>query len=188
MYSLAVDGVHLFAGGRFTHVDFELGHIGRFDGSQWHPLGSGLASHYDLNAHDLLVADRTLWVAGAFQSAGGRASFHVASWRDPAVLDPPSAVTSPPAAVVALTASPNPFNPRTTIQFTLPRAGDGTLAIYDLAGRRVATLVDGTLPAGTASFTWDGRDGAGREAPSGVYLVRLSSGRTVQRCQVTLVR
>ena len=189
VYSLAVAGSQLFAGGRITHVDLDLVGIGRFDGQQWHTLGSGIAGDpSDLNAYDLLVADRTLWVAGAFHTAGGRPSSHVAAWSDPAVLDPPSGVTGPPAAVVSLTASPNPFNPRTTIAFTLPQAGDAMLAVYDLAGRRVATLVEGPLPEGPTSLDWDGRDDAGRALPSGVYLVRLRQAQTIQRCQVTLVR
>lgn len=188
VYSLAVSGSQLFAGGRITHVDFDLGGIGRFDGARWYPLGSGIADDYDLNAFDLLVADHTLWVAGAFHSAGGRPSCHVAAWSDPAVLDPPSGVAVPPAAAVSMTASPNPFNPRTTISFTLPYAGDAMLAVYDLAGRRVATLVEGPLPEGPTSLDWDGRDDAGRAQPSGVYLVRLRQAQTIQRCQVTLVR
>ncbi len=188
VYSLAVAGSQLFAGGRITHVDFDLGGIGRFDGAQWHTLGSGLAEDPDLNAFDLLVADHTLWVAGAFHSAGGRPSSHVAAWSDPAVLDPPSGVTVPPAAVASLTASPNPFNPRTTISFTLPHAGDAKLAVYDLAGRRVATLVEGPLPEGPTSLDWDGRDDAGRAQPSGVYLLRLRQAQTIRSCRVTLVR
>ncbi|MBK7048522.1 MAG: hypothetical protein IPH48_18910 [bacterium] len=175
--------------GRITHVDLDLVGIGRFDGQQWHTLSSGIAGDpSDLNAFDLLVADRTLWVAGAFHTAGGRPSSHVAAWSDPAVLGSPSGVTGPPAADVSLTASPNPFNPRTTIAFTLPQAGDTMLAVYDLAGRRVATLVEAPLPAGPISLEWDGRDDAGRALPSGVYLVRLRRAQTIQRCQVTLVR
>ncbi|MBK7046936.1 MAG: hypothetical protein IPH48_10565 [bacterium] len=189
VFSLAVAGSQLFAGGRITHVDLDLVGIGRFDGQQWHTLGSGIAGDpSDLNAFDLLVADRTLWVAGAFHTAGGRPSSHVAAWSDPAVLGSPSGVTGPPAAVVSLTASPNPFNPRTTIAFTLPQAGDTMLAVYDLAGRRVATLVEAPLPEGPTSLDWDGRDDAGRALPSGVYLVRLRQAQTIQRCQVTLVR
>ena len=151
-------------------------------------LGSGIADDYDLNAFDLLVADHTLWVAGAFRSAGGCPSHHVAAWSDPAVLNAPSAVSGPEAAGVSLTASPNPFNPRTTITFTLPHAGDAMLAVYDLAGRRVATLVEAPLPEGPMSLDWDGRDDAGRAQPSGVYLVRLRQAQTIQRCRVTLVR
>lgn len=189
VYSLAVSGSQLFAGGRITHVDLDLVGIGRFDGQQWHTLGSGIAGDpANLNAFDLLVANHTLWIAGAFSTAGGRPSSHVAAWSDPAVLDPPSGVTVTPAAIVSLTASPNPFNPRTKIAFTLPHAGDAVLTVYDLAGRRVATLVDAPLPEGPSSFDWDGRDDVGRALPSGVYLVRLRQAQTIQRCQVTLVR
>lgn len=189
VYSLAVSGSQLFAGGRITHVDLDLVGIGRFDGARWHTLGSGIAGDAsDLNAFDLLVADRTLYIAGAFHTAGGRPSSHVAAWSDPAVLDPASGVTVTPTAAVSLTASPNPFNPRTKIAFTLPRAGDAVLAVYDLAGRRVATLVEGPLPAGPTSLDWDGRDDAGRVQPSGVYLVHLRQAQTIRRCQVTLVR
>ena len=189
VYSLAVAGIQLFAGGRITHVDLDLVGIGRFDGAQWHTLGSGIAGDpSDWNAFDLLVADHTLYLAGAFNLAGGRPSSHVAAWGDPAVLDPVSGVTGSPVTVASLAASPNPFNPRTKIALTLPQTGDAVLAVYDLAGRRVAVLVEGALPAGPTSLDWDGRDGDGRALPSGVYLVRLRQGETARGCRVTLVR
>jgi flagellar hook assembly protein FlgD len=49
------------------------------------------------------------------------------------------------------------------------------LLIYDVAGRHVATLIDGTLPAGRHAHAWDGRDTAGRPQPAGVYSCRLRS-------------
>jgi hypothetical protein len=92
------------------------------------------------------------------------------------------------AASSALRAFPNPFNPRTTVAFTLPRAGRARLAVYDLAGRRLAELVDGSFAAGRHAATWDGRDGRGREAPSGTYLVHGSVGGEAVRARVMLVR
>jgi len=71
---------------------------------------------------------------------------------------------------------PNPFNPKTTIRFDLPETQSVRLAIFDAAGRRVATLVDATLPAGYHDATWNGRDDAGRALASGVYFYRLEAG------------
>ncbi|MFC1547268.1 YCF48-related protein [Candidatus Neomarinimicrobiota bacterium] len=65
---------------------------------------------------------------------------------------------------------PNPFNPATTIRYELPQAAQVTLAIYDLLGREVATLVDGYIQPGTHEAVWD----AG-SFPSGIYLARLTT-------------
>jgi photosystem II stability/assembly factor-like uncharacterized protein len=77
--------------------------------------------------------------------------------------------------LVKLQAFPNPFNPQTTIRFELADAGWVDLSIYDLMGRRVATLHNGQASAGTNEFTWLAHDGQGRPLPSGVYLARLQT-------------
>ncbi len=72
---------------------------------------------------------------------------------------------------------PNPFNPVTLIQYELPWASGVTLTVYDLSGRVVRTLENGTrLPAGPHTTAWDGRDERGRDVASGVYLYRLTVG------------
>jgi C1A family cysteine protease len=71
---------------------------------------------------------------------------------------------------------PNPFNPSTRIVFDLPAAASVQLDVFDIAGRRVATLVDDRLPAATHTVAWYGRDDAGCALPSGLYLVRLRRG------------
>jgi hypothetical protein len=83
---------------------------------------------------------------------------------------------------------PNPFNPSTTIAFDIAAAGVAELAVFDVAGRRVCTLLHGMLPAGTHRVLWDGRDAAGHAAGSGLYLYRLrtASGSLTQR--MALVR
>lgn len=82
---------------------------------------------------------------------------------------------------------PNPFNPSTAIRFTLPDAGRATLAVYDAAGRRVATLFDGRAPMGTSMAEWDGTDASGMEVSSGVYFCRLvADGRTFTQKLVLL--
>lgn len=90
-----------------------------------------------------------------------------------------SGVTPAAAPPPALAAWPNPFNPRVTVAFHLDAPARGEVAMYDLAGRRVRTLAGGELPAGETRLVWDGRDGRGREMPSGTYLCRLrAEGRT----------
>jgi hypothetical protein len=68
---------------------------------------------------------------------------------------------------------PNPFNPTTSIEFSLPRSGFVTLDVFDVQGRRVATLVSEELQAGLKHIDWDGRDRTGSEVASGVYFYRL---------------
>jgi hypothetical protein len=86
--------------------------------------------------------------------------------------------TAPPAAPApALANHPNPFNPRTTLRFTVTAPGRVVLDIYDLRGRRVRRLLDAQLAAGARTAVWDGRDEGGREVGSGVYLARLQEAR-----------
>lgn len=83
--------------------------------------------------------------------------------------------------------SPNPALGATTLRFALPRESRVTLAIYDATGRRVRDLVSGLIPAGDHTTTWDGRDGAGRLVPSGLYFCRLEAeGRTLNRRLATI--
>jgi len=83
---------------------------------------------------------------------------------------------------------PNPFNPSTTIRFTLDRPATADLSVFDPAGRPVRVLVRGHLGAGDHEVLWDGLDGSGRPAPSGVYLYRLWTGDRTIREKMLLVR
>ena len=71
---------------------------------------------------------------------------------------------------------PNPFNPDTKISFALDKRSDVRIALYDLAGRQVRTLVSGNLDAGTHDVMWDGRDDRDRLVSSGVYFYELQIG------------
>ncbi|MEP0548117.1 MAG: FlgD immunoglobulin-like domain containing protein [Rhodothermales bacterium] len=96
---------------------------------------------------------------------------------------------TPSASVAAITASfPNPFATATTIQYETDRAGDVTLEVHDVLGRRVATLAQGFRPPGPHEATWDGRAEDGRVLASGVYLVRLTAGDRIATHRVTLLR
>ena len=71
---------------------------------------------------------------------------------------------------------PNPFNAGTTIQFLAPRAGYAEVSVYNILGQRIRTLFAGAATAGTNTVTWPrATDDAGRDLPSGVYLIRLST-------------
>jgi hypothetical protein len=83
---------------------------------------------------------------------------------------------------------PNPFNPSTSFAFSLPKRGFVELAVHDLLGRRVRTLIHKEVHAGTHSGLWDGRDGNGAVMPSGIYLIRLFWQDQVQVIKTTLIR
>lgn len=84
--------------------------------------------------------------------------------------------------------SPNPFNPHTAISFDLARDGQAQLSIFSLEGRRVRTLVKSALPAGRHSVAWDGRDERGNSVASGVYLMRLESGKETAARKIVLAK
>ena len=71
---------------------------------------------------------------------------------------------------------PNPFNPSTKIQFTVPVGAELTLNIYNILGQTVATIHNGYAKPGTYTLTWNGRDMNGKLVPSGVYLYELDAG------------
>ena len=82
-----------------------------------------------------------------------------------------------PSALAMELPSPSPFTDRTQVRFTLPRAGDASLDVLDVNGRRVRQLMArGPMAAGTHTATWDGRDARGARSAAGVYFLRLASG------------
>lgn len=84
--------------------------------------------------------------------------------------------------------SPNPFNPSTTVAFTLSAPCRARVAVYRLDGRRVAILCDELLAAGEHTRTWHGVDARGRLQGSGVYLIRLEADGLVFTQRMSLVR
>jgi hypothetical protein len=78
---------------------------------------------------------------------------------------------------------PNPFNPRTEIQFGLPIDANIVLAVYDILGQRIATLASGFYTAGTYTVKWEPESAA-----TGVYVYQLEAGRYVKSRRMLLVR
>ena len=83
---------------------------------------------------------------------------------------------------------PNPFNPSTVIGYDVPRAGSVRVTIYGLNGQHIRTLINGEHAAGRYSEIWDGRDAAGRDVASGVYLCRMVAGEYRAVRKLVLVR
>jgi hypothetical protein len=79
--------------------------------------------------------------------------------------------------------TPNPFSIRTLVEYCVPRPGPVRLTVYDLLGRRVATLLDQAMPAGTHTLTWNSG-----KIPGGVYFCELESGGSVVRQRVVIAR
>ncbi|MBD3232237.1 MAG: T9SS type A sorting domain-containing protein, partial [candidate division Zixibacteria bacterium] len=79
--------------------------------------------------------------------------------------------------------SPNPFNAATTITYQLPEAGNINIAIYNLSGQKIATLVNGVEPAGEYSVTWDASEYA-----SGLYFYKLKVGDEIITKRMTLLK
>jgi len=122
-------------------------------------------------ARDLAVnAQGDIYVAGY--------SYHPTTNMDMLAIryETDTAASTPDPSLQAwqFSAHPNPFNPRVTLSFSLPLAGQAQLAVFDLQGRRVRTLHEGPLPAGNHTLRWDGRDSRGQAVPAGVYLARIS--------------
>jgi hypothetical protein len=96
---------------------------------------------------------------------------------------PGEVTVSTPMAFNVVGATPNPFNPTTTISFTLPEASRVTLNVYDISGRQVAQLVNGLRDAGLQQVTFDGSS-----LSSGVYLYTLKAGSQIATGKLALVK
>jgi len=143
--------------------------------------------------------------AFAYSREGEFVTISVATLENDAELFRVNGMTAPPSVVsasineqnvsVATPVSfalaqnaPNPFNPQTTLRFGIPEAGAVCLAIYDVNGRLVRTLVDGAVAAGMHEIVWDARDDVGRAVASGVYVYSLNAGADVAVRRMVLVR
>ena len=94
-----------------------------------------------------------------------------------------------PALAGALKIGPNPFGTSTHVAVSLMAPARVDLSVYDVAGRRVATLMKNQASRGLHSTVWNGRDESGRTLASGVYFVRLNlNGQTVETRRITMIK
>jgi len=123
-------------------------------------ITDGGRSFESYSTYGLLENRRLVVRDGKIDLSDGRRYYHI-SFDDGEADETPS-------WPMALGAYPNPFNPSTTIRYSLPRDGQATITVYNIRGQRVATLVNERQAAGEHELTWDASGQA-----SGVYLVRL---------------
>ena len=83
---------------------------------------------------------------------------------------------------------PNPFNPTTDIAFSIDKASDVELSIYNMLGQKVRTLISGSKIAGTHVVRWDGRDEFGSSVSTGIYLYTLTDGSTSVTKKMALMK
>lgn len=110
----------------------------------------------------------------------------VPNWGHMIGVADPSPAPAPPQ--VALRAFPNPFQTLATITYTVPKTGKVRVAIYDIQGRVVCQLVNGTESAGTFTAFWDGKGANGQEVASGVYFVHQEAGTASYATKIVLSR
>ncbi|MCU0640085.1 MAG: Ig-like domain-containing protein, partial [Candidatus Krumholzibacteria bacterium] len=96
---------------------------------------------------------------------------------------------NPGVTAFALAANiPNPFNPSTTIRFDVPFSARVRIAVYNVKGQIVATLVDEMIDRGSRRTEWDGRDSSGRPAASGIYFCRMEADGFRASRKIVLLR
>ncbi len=93
-----------------------------------------------------------------------------------------------PEQALLVTAYPNPFNPATTLQYTLKRAAFVRVEIYNTAGQRITTLLQQHQPAGVHRLRWDGTTRHGEVVSSGVYLYRITTGKISRSGKLFLLK
>ena len=185
--ALAVAGGEVYVGGRFQFlVDdwrYDFGVVDAVTGGlgSWDPQSSG-------PPYALVLSGNTMYVGGVFHTLGGYPCDNFAAIRlggaVPSAGPIRAAATSLEAGtVLALACAPNPSRMSTVLRFTLPDAAGVTLRVYDLAGRRVASLLEsGSLRAGAHEIPLDTRGWR-----PGVYLCRIEAdGRSMTRRMLIL--
>ncbi|MBU2491430.1 MAG: T9SS type A sorting domain-containing protein [Bacteroidetes bacterium] len=83
---------------------------------------------------------------------------------------------------------PNPFNPTTTIKYSIPEQSNVVLSIYNTLGQEVVTLINTTQNAGTYNFTWNGKNSAGVSVSSGIYMYHLKAGNFISTKKMVMLK
>ena len=179
--ALAASAGYLYVGGNFFEAGGEaMSSIARWDRNHWSPLRAGVAGVVHALSSD---SSGTVFVGGQFSGAGGIPAKNFCIWREETSAVEEKITKGEIHAIKLHQNYPNPFNPTTAINFHLPSAQFVTLEVFDVNGRKVATLALGRKNAGEHHVQFDAR-----QLSSGVYFYRLAAGAFKQTRKMALLR
>ncbi len=196
-YSLAIPGESLelqsvnsgdfdFASGRAVEdgESIRIGQVKRLDFSETIPAGRRTLARVVLARRPGGNDSSVSLAGGIFITADGRPEkISVDGYDHSDGADEP-----PPSPALWAIAIPNPFNPSTTIRYSLPSDNWVSIIIYDTTGRSIAQVVDGFLGAGAHEVIWDGTSMDGNEVASGVFFYRVKTDKSSFTGKLNLVR
>jgi hypothetical protein len=185
VFALAVVGNEVFVGGTFTQAGgVSANGVARFNTqtNTWSTLGTGSSNGVSGSVFALAVVGNEVVVGGNFTSAGGVSANNVARWNSGTSRVEQLSPTAPKTFLLEQN-YPNPFNPSTTIRYQLPVASEVKLEVYDVLGKKIATLVNERQSAGSYQVVWNASG-----LSSGTYFYRLQAGTFVETKKMIMVK
>jgi len=138
------------------------------------------------------ITDNSKWIltssSGEVYELFGSGQFSVDGMEEVDFILAKSTIIYEPVTFGLQESYPNPFNPTTTIHYSVETEGLTSLTVYDMMGREIKSLVSGYMVPNHYSVVWNGTDNYNRQIPSGIYLYRLTSGEFTDMKKVMLLK
>ena len=138
------------------------------------------------------ISDNSKWIltssSGEVYELFGSGQFSVDGMEEVDFILAKSTISYEPVTFGLQESYPNPFNPTTTIHYSVETEGLTSLTVYDMMGREIKSLVSGYMVPNHYSVVWNGTDNYNRQIPSGIYLYRLTSGEFTDMKKVMLLK
>ncbi|MCK5052174.1 MAG: T9SS type A sorting domain-containing protein [Candidatus Cloacimonetes bacterium] len=180
-----IDGGSILAGDTYSSetfsFDFWLMKTDEFGNEEWNQSYGG--DGHDMAMSIQLTTDGGYVIAGFSESYGAGGSDFWLIRLDQEISIANNTIVE--SLIPNLSNYPNPFNPTTTISFSIPEESKVELSIYNIKGQKIKSLLSDQISAGEHSIVWNGEDASGKIVSSGVYLYKLNvNGKTeiVKKC------
>lgn len=186
VFAFATYGNDLYIGGLYTQAGGQtVNGIVRWDGSSYHSLGTGFWSGGSnvYGAFALTIYNNNLVAGGIFSSVNGVSAGNVAQWNGLSITGIHNSNGTFADKYSLSQNFPNPFNPSTKINYTIPENGYVKLTVYDIVGNEVANLVNEKQSAGTHEISWNASS-----LSSGVYLYKITAGNFTETKRMSLIK